>query len=245
MADREGPAYVAIITDGNGRWARARGLPVAAGHRAGAENVRARLRDAVELGIRELTVYAFSTENWSRSPEEVKDLIDLLVEYIDRVTPELHEENVRLRFIGERGDPVPPGLVKRMERAEELTAANDRITLFVPFNYGGRTEIMHAARAFHGTTEKEFRAGLYAPEMHDPELLIRTGGERRLSNYLLWQLAESELVFSDELWPDLSRSSFEAAIEQFRERNRPGSGRGDLRRREQTARESRESLSGH
>ena len=218
MAEREGPAYVAIITDGNGRWAKARGLPVGAGHRAGAENVRARLRDAVELGIRELCVYAFSTENWSRSREEVNGLIELLAEYIDQVTPELHAENVRLRFIGERGDPVPQSLVEKMEWAEELTAANERITLFVPFNYGGRAEIVRAARAFDGTSEEEFRAGLYAPEMHDPELLIRTGGEWRLSNYLLWQVAESELVFSDELWPDFSRSSLETAIMQFRER---------------------------
>jgi undecaprenyl diphosphate synthase len=245
MADREGPAFVAIITDGNGRWAKARGLPVGAGHRAGAENVRARLRDAVELGIRELTVYAFSTENWSRSPEEVSDLIDLLSEYIDRVTPELHAENVRLRFIGERGDPVPRSLVEKMEWAEELTTANERITLFVPFNYGGRAEIMRAARRFSGDGEQEFRAGLYAPEMHDPELLIRTGGERRLSNYLLWQVAGSQLVFCDELWPDFSRSSFEAAIERFRERDGLGAApRGGSPRREQTARESRDSLSG-
>jgi undecaprenyl diphosphate synthase len=220
MAEREGPAYVAIITDGNGRWAKARGLAVGAGHRAGAENVRARLRDAVELGIRELTVYAFSTENWSRSAEEVIGLIELLAEYIDRVTPELHSENVRLRFIGERGDPVPRSLVEKMEWAEELTAANQRVTLFVPFNYGGRAEILRASRAFEGTSEEEFRAGLYAPEMHDPELLIRTGGEWRLSNYLLWQVAESELVFSDELWPDFSRGSLEEAIGQFRERKR-------------------------
>jgi undecaprenyl diphosphate synthase len=218
MAEHEGPAYVAIITDGNGRWAKARGLSVADGHRAGAENVRARLRDAVELGIRELTVYAFSTENWSRSPEEVKGLIDLIGEYIDGVTPELHAENVRLRFIGERGDPVPRRLVEKMEWAEELTATNKRVTLFVPFNYGGRAEILRAARAFNGTSEEEFRAGLYAPEMHDPELLIRTGGEWRLSNYLLWQVAESELVFSDELWPDFSRGSLEKSIRQFRGR---------------------------
>jgi undecaprenyl diphosphate synthase len=218
MAERQGPSYVAVITDGNGRWAKARGLPVGAGHRAGAENVRARLRDAVELGIRELCVYAFSTENWSRSPEEVNGLIELLAEYIDGVTPELHAENVRLRFIGERGDPVPKGLVEKMEWAEELTAANERITLFVPFNYGGRAEIVRAARAFDGTSEEEFRTGLYAPEMHDPELLIRTGGEWRLSNYLLWQVAESELVFSDELWPDFSRRSLETAIIRFRER---------------------------
>jgi undecaprenyl diphosphate synthase len=231
MAEREPPAYVAIITDGNGRWAKSRGLPVGDGHRAGAENVRARLRDAVELGIRELTVYAFSTENWSRSPAEVKYLIDLIAEYIDRVTPELHEENVRLLFIGERGDPVPPDLARRMDWAETLTAGNDGIALVIPFNYGGRAEIVRAARLFTGRTEEEFRAGLYAPEIHDPELLIRTGGERRLSNYILWQVAESELVFTDELWPDFSRESLEGAIDQFR-------------RCEQPARESWESLSG-
>jgi undecaprenyl diphosphate synthase len=234
MAEPEGPVYVAIVTDGNGRWAKARGLPVGAGHRAGAENVRARLRDAVELGIQELTVYAFSTENWSRSWEEVNGLIKLLAEYIDGVTPELHAENVRLRFIGERGDPVPQGLVEKMEWAEELTAGNERVTLFVPFNYGGRAEIVKAARAFNGTSEEEFRAGLYAPEMHDPELLIRTGGEWRLSNYLLWQVAESELVFTDELWPDFSRGSLEEAIRQFRERKRERTteGGGSARRDE-------------
>lgn len=221
MVEREPPAYVAIITDGNGRWAKARGLSVGKGHRAGAENVRARLRDAVELGIRELTVYAFSTENWSRSPAEVEYLIDLIGEYIDRVTPELHEANVRLLFIGERGDPVPPDLVRRMEWAEKLTAGNDRITLVVPFNYGGRAEIVRAARSFAGSTEEEFRAGLYAPEIHDPELLIRTGGERRLSNYILWQAAESDLVFTDELWPDFSRRSLEGAIDRFRRREQP------------------------
>jgi undecaprenyl diphosphate synthase len=220
MDERQGPIHVAIITDGNGRWAKARGLPVAAGHRAGAENVRARLRDAVELGIRELTVYALSTENWARPQKEVEDLIDLIAEYIDRVTPELHAENVRLRFIGERGDPVPSSLAERMQWADELTADNDRITLFVPFNYSGRAEILRAAGGFQGTTEDEFRGGLYAPDMHDPQLLIRTGGERRLSNYLLWQVAESELVFSDELWPDFSRGSFEEAIEQFRRREK-------------------------
>lgn len=217
MAERQGPSFVAIITDGNGRWAKARGLPVGAGHRAGAENVRARLRDAVEFGIKELSVYAFSTENWARSPEEVRGLIELLAEYIDQVTPELHAENVRLRFIGDRGEPVPKRLVEKMEWAEHLTDANDRITMFVPFNYGGRAEIVQAARAFDGTTEDEFRDCLYAPEMHDPELLIRTGGEWRLSNYLLWRVADTELDFTEELWPDFSRSSFEAAIKRFRE----------------------------
>jgi undecaprenyl diphosphate synthase len=242
MAEGQGPAYVAIITDGNGRWAKARGLSVGDGHRAGAENVRARLRDAVEFGIRELTVYAFSTENWSRSPAEVKYLIDLIAEYIDRLTPELHAEDVRLRFIGERGDPVPAGLVRRMEWAEELTAGNERVTLFVPFNYGGRAEILRAARAFTGTTEEQFRAGLYAPEMHDPELLIRTGGEHRLSNYLLWEVAEAELAFTDELWPDFSRASFEAAFEDLRWRR---ASNGAPRSDEQMVRESRETLPDH
>jgi undecaprenyl diphosphate synthase len=218
MADGVSPKHVAIITDGNGRWAKRRGLAVGAGHRAGAETVRARLRDAVELGIREFTVYAFSTENWSRSPQEVQGLIDLLAEYIDRVTPQLHADGVKLRFIGDRGGPVPNSLVEKMEWAEELTARNLRITFFVPFNYGGRAEICHAAATFTGTTEREFRGHLYAPGMHDPELLIRTGGDQRLSNYLLWQAAYSELVFRDELWPDFSRECFEAAIQEFRDR---------------------------
>jgi undecaprenyl diphosphate synthase len=229
MAEPGDPAYVAIVTDGNGRWAQARGLSIADGHRAGAENVRERLRDAAELGIRELTVYAFSTENWSRSQEEVAYLIALIGEYIDHVTPELDAQNVRLCFIGERGDPVPADLVRKMEWAEELTGDNDRITLYVPFNYGGRAEIVRAAKSFHGTSEEQFRAGLYAPEMHAPELLIRTGGERRFSNYLLWQLAETELLFSEELWPEFSRSSFEAAIEEFRERRRQRAGEGAAR----------------
>jgi undecaprenyl diphosphate synthase len=213
------PRYVAIITDGNGRWAQKHGLPISAGHRAGAENVRARLRDAAELGIRELTIYVFSTENWSRSAEEVQGLIELLAEYIDRVTPELHEEGVRLRFIGDRRSPVPASLVEKMEWAEKLTAANERLTFCVPFNYGGRAEILHAAQRFTGTTEEDFAAHLYAPDMHSPELLIRSGGEQRLSNYLLWQAASALLVFRKELWPDFSRSSFEAAIEEFRQGN--------------------------
>jgi undecaprenyl diphosphate synthase len=212
------PRYVAIITDGNGRWAEERGLPVGEGHRAGAETVRARLRDAVELGIRELTIYAFSTENWARSPAEVAGLLSLLAEYIDDVTPELHEEGVQLRFLGDRGDPVPARVREKMAWAEELTATNERITFFVPFNYGGRAEIVHAAARFEGETEAEFRRHLYAPDMHDPELLIRTSGERRLSNYLLWQVAESELIFRDELWPDFSRASLEESLAEYRRR---------------------------
>ncbi|HEV7770266.1 MAG TPA: polyprenyl diphosphate synthase [Solirubrobacterales bacterium] len=218
MTDVAAPRHVAIITDGNGRWAKRRKLPVSAGHRAGAETVRARLRDAAELGVRELTVYAFSTENWSRSPGEVRGLIELLAEYIDRVAPELHEEGVRLQFIGDRGPPVPPELVAKMEWAEQMTVGNSRISFFVPFNYGGRAEILRAAKDFKGKTEQEFRAGLYAPAMHDPELLIRAGGERRLSNYLLWQAAHAELVFREELWPEFSRAVLESSIEEYRRR---------------------------
>lgn len=219
------PRYVAIITDGNGRWAERRGLSVTEGHRAGAENVKARLRDAVELGIEELTIYAFSTENWSRSIEEVRALVEMFAEYIDRETPELHQEGVRMRFIGRRDPPVPRSVVERMERAEQLTADNDRITLYIPFNYGGRAEIVDAARSFTGTTEEEFRAHLYAPEMHDPELVIRTSGEQRLSNYLLWQTAYSEFVTRPELWPDFDRAAFEASLDEFATRQRRFGGR--------------------
>jgi len=211
--------YVAIITDGNGRWAQQRGLPVLDGHRAGADTVRERLRNAVELGIEELTVYSFSTENWTRPPEEVEGLMAMLGERIDGETPELKEEGVRMRFIGRR-EGIGPELTERMEWAERETAENERITLFVAFNYGGRAEIMDAARAFHGGNEDDFRRGLYAPEMHDPDLLIRTSGEQRLSNYLLWQCAYSEFVFSEELWPDFSREAFEAALRTYDERQR-------------------------
>jgi undecaprenyl diphosphate synthase len=211
--------YVAIITDGNGRWAQQRGLPVIEGHRAGADVVKARLRDAVDLGIEELTVFSFSTENWSRSEEEVAGLMQMFGERIDAETPELREEGVRMRFIGRR-EGIAPELVERMSWAEQTTAGNDRISLFIAFNYGGRAEIVDAARTFQGTTEAEFRAHLYAPEMHDPDLLIRTSGELRLSNYLLWQCAYSELVFRDELWPDFSREAFEESLDEFAERRR-------------------------
>lgn len=212
--------HVAIVIDGNGRWAQRRGLPVGEGHRAGAENVRARLRDAVELGIDELTVYAFSTENWARSPDEVGGLLGLMAEYVEEATPELHAAGVRLRFLGRRGPPVPPSFLETMEWAERLTAANRRLTFSIPFNYGGRAEIVDAARSFSGTTEAEFRRHLYAPDMPDPDLVIRTGGERRLSNYLLWQTAYSELLFREELWPDFSRASFEESISEFAARQR-------------------------
>src|SRR5207342_1745785 len=201
--------YVAIITDGNGRWAEQRGLPVLEGHRAGADVVKERLRDAVELGVEELTVYSFSTENWTRPRAEVDGLMAMFARRIDRETPELDEEGVRMRFVGRR-DGLDAELIRRMDWAEEKTAANDRITLFVAFNYGGRAEILDAARIFTGETEDDFRRLLYAPDMHDPDLLIRTSGEQRISNYLLWQLAYAEFVFRDELWPDFSREACES-----------------------------------
>ena len=211
--------YVAIITDGNGRWAERRGLPPIEGHRAGADVVKERLRDAVELGVEELTVFSFSTENWSRPPDEVEGLMRMFGQRIDRETPELHSEGVRMRFIGRRAG-VDRELVDRMDWAEELTAANDRITLFVAFNYGGRAEIVDAAAGFEGSTDEEFRRHLYAPEMHDPDLLIRTSGEQRISNYLLWQCAYAELVFRDELWPDFTREAFEESLGEFEARKR-------------------------
>jgi undecaprenyl diphosphate synthase len=213
------PRYVAIITDGNGRWASQRGLATVEGHRAGADTLKARLRDAAELGIEELTVYSFSTENWSRPENEVGGLMQMFGERVASETPELKEEGVRMRFIGRR-EGVDPGLVERMGWAERETESNDRITLFVAFNYGGRAEILDAAHGFEGDSEEEFRARLYAPEMNDPDLLIRTSGEQRLSNYLLWQCAYSELVFSDALWPDFDRDALEACLREYETRQR-------------------------
>ena len=216
-----GPAarYVAIITDGNGRWARARGVSVNEGHSAGADTVKARLRDAAELGIEELTVYSFSTENWSRPAEEVDGLMSMFSRRIAGETPELHREGVRMRFIGRR-EGIEEKLREQMRWAEGVTEANSRITLFVAFNYGGRAEILDAARRFQGGSDEEFRACLYAPEMHDPDLLIRTSGEKRLSNYLLWQCAYSELVFSETLWPDFDKADLAAALHEYAVRER-------------------------
>src|SRR5450432_1724703 len=193
------PRYVAIITDGNGRWAQRRGLPTVAGHEAGADAVKATLKDAVSLGIKELTVYSFSTENWSRDDDEVAGLMEMFGRRLEVETPELHGEGVRMRFVGRR---------------------DGRITLFVAFNYGGRAEIVDAARTFTGSTEEEFRAHLYAPDMHDPDLVIRTSGEQRISNYLIWQSAYSEFVFCEELWPDFSREVLERSLNEFAARRR-------------------------
>jgi undecaprenyl diphosphate synthase len=211
--------YVAIIMDGNGRWAQQHGVPVSEGHRAGADTVKARLHDAVDLGVRELTIYSFSTENWSRPQDEVDALMALFSARIIDETPELHEEGVKMRFLGRR-EGVLPELISQMEWAEAKTAENTRITLYVAFNYGGRSEILDAASRYTGGGEEAFRALLYAPEMHDPDLLIRTSGELRISNYLLWQCAYSELVFREELWPDFSREAFEESLEEFVARKR-------------------------
>jgi undecaprenyl diphosphate synthase len=221
----DGPRYVAIITDGNGRWAKQRGLPAIKGHEAGADVVKERLRDAVKFGIRELTVYSFSTENWSRSKAEVSALMRMFARRIDVETPELKAEGVRMRFIGRRAAPVSPRLIEKMQWAEAETAANDRITLFVAFNYGGRAEILDAARAFAGGDEEDFRRLLYAPEMHDPDLIIRTSGEQRISNFLTWQSAYAEFVFRDELWPDFTRETFAASLAEFTSRQRRFGGR--------------------
>jgi undecaprenyl diphosphate synthase len=219
MPSGSGPRYVAIITDGNGRWASERGLSPIEGHRAGADVVKERLRDAAELDVKELTVFSFSTENWHRPRDEVDGLMAMFAERIDRETPELHAEGVRMRFVGRR-EGVGPELAERMDWAEGVTAGNERITLFVAFNYGGRAEIVDAARSFTGQSIDEFRDHLYAPEMHDPDLLIRTSGEQRISNFLLWQCAYSELVFRDELWPDFDRAAFEASLAEYEGRQR-------------------------
>jgi undecaprenyl diphosphate synthase len=181
--------------------------------------VKARLRDSARLGVCELTVYSFSTENWTRPREEVEALMAMFGRRIDSETPELHEEGVRMRFIGRR-DGVSDALQEKMDWAEDLTRDNRRITLFVAFNYGGRAEIVDAARRFTGETEDDFRKGLYAPDMHDPDLLIRTSGEQRISNYLLWQCAYSELVFRDELWPDFTREAYEESLAEYARRRR-------------------------
>jgi undecaprenyl diphosphate synthase len=224
-ANGEGPRYVAIITDGNGRWAKQRGLPALRGHEAGADVVKERLRDAVRFGIRELTVYSFSTENWSRSRTEVSGLMRMFARRIDAETPELNDEGVRMRFIGRREAPVSDRLIEKMRWAESVTANNDRITLYVAFNYGGRAEILDAAERYSGGGEDEFRRLMYAPEMHDPDVIIRTSGEQRLSNYLMWQSAYSEFVFREELWPDFTRRAFAESLAEYTSRQRRFGGR--------------------
>jgi undecaprenyl diphosphate synthase len=216
--------HVAIITDGSGRWAHKRELPIAAGHAAAADTLKARIADALEFGIEQLSAYTFSTENWTRPAAEVQALMDMFTRRIAVEAPQLHGDGVRMRFIGRR-DGLPEQLLEQMDRAAALTESNARMTLFMAFNYGGRAEILDAARRFNGSTEQQFRECLYAPDMHDPELIIRTSGERRLSNYLLWQAAYSELIFREELWPDFTRESFAESLAEFHQRQRRFGGR--------------------
>jgi undecaprenyl diphosphate synthase len=215
---------VAIIADGNRRWARARGRPTSAGHEAGADTLRDRVRDAIQLGIEQLTLYAFSTENWSRPTSEVQELISMLAGRVAEETDGLHAQGVRMRFVGRRAG-IAPEVLARIDWAQTLTRSNGRLDLCVAFNYGGRAEILDAAARFDGTSEEEFRRLLYAPDIQDPELVIRTGGERRLSNFLLWQAAYSEFVFRDELWPDFTRDCLEESLRDFARRRRRFGGR--------------------
>jgi undecaprenyl diphosphate synthase len=218
------PRHVALIADGNGRWAHQRGLPVAAGHQAAADTLKARIADALALELEELAVYVFSTENWSRPAAEVSELMGMFSRRMAVEAPQLHELGVRVRFLGHR-DGLSAELIAQIERMQFLTRENTRLTLFLAFNYGGRAEIIEAARRFDGGGEEDFQRCLYAPEMHDPEVIIRTGGERRLSNYLLWQSAYSELVFRDELWPDFTREHLQASLLEFNDRRRRFGGR--------------------
>lgn len=210
---------VAIIMDGNARWAQKQGLPVLDGHREGAQALKRTVKDAVRHDLDELTVYAFSTENWSRPQAEVDGLMAMFAELIRSETPELKEQGVQMRFIGRRKG-LSAELRDMMDWATEETAGQSRLKLFVAFNYGGRAEIIDAARRFDGETEEEFQALLYAPDMTDPDLVIRTSGEHRLSNYLIWQTAYSELHFTDVLWPDFAESDLVAALEEFETRGR-------------------------
>ena len=222
----EVPRSVAIIMDGNGRWADARGLPVEAGHREGTRALRRTVEAALELGIESLTVYAFSTENWLRPPAEVDSLMEIFTETIDRELPDLAKQGVRTRFIGRR-DRAPLELQERMADLELGTAARERLQLWIAFDYGGRDEIVEAARALvargmsaEDVSEEALSERLYAPELPDPDLVIRTSGDQRISNFLLWQSAYSEFVFDETLWPDFGEDRLRAAVEEYASRGR-------------------------
>jgi undecaprenyl diphosphate synthase len=225
------PRSVAIIMDGNGRWAEARGLPVEAGHQEGTRALRRTVEAALDLGIESLTVYAFSTENWLRPPAEVDSLMAIFRETIDRELPDLAKQGVRTRFIGRR-DRASEELQERMAALELETADRDRLELWIAFDYGGRAELADAARrlvaariAPEEIDEDVLAVYLYAPDMLDPDLLIRTSGELRISNFLLWQLAYSELVFVDRLWPDFGEEDLRQAVGDYARRKRRFGGR--------------------
>ena len=218
--------YVAIIMDGNGRWALQHGVPISEGHKAGADTVKARLRDAVDLGVRELTIYSFSTENWSRPTDEVADLMVLLSETIDEELPDLAKQGVRTRFLGRR-DRIEPWLEGKMTALEAETAHLETLALWIAFDYGGRAEIVEAARrlvedgvAADDVDEAALTDRLYAPELATIDLLIRASGELRISNFLLWETAYAELVFTETLWPDFDADDLRAAVEAYAARQR-------------------------
>ncbi len=229
------PRHVAIIMDGNGRWATARGLPRVAGHRKGADAVRATVRAAREIGISYLTLFAFSSENWRRPKDEVVDLMDLLKLYLRREIADLHRNGVRVRFIGDR-DGLSDDICALMDKATQTTRDNTALTLIIALNYGGQGEIVRAAqqiaeRAAAGTLdpasidEDRFAQYLDNPDVPAPDLLIRTSGEQRLSNFMLWQAAYAELVFDDTLWPDFGHAELQRAVGVFGQRERRFGGR--------------------
>ena len=221
--------HVAIIMDGNGRWAASRGLPRTAGHKKGAEAVKRTVEAAGQLGVQFLTLFGFSSENWKRPEDEIKDLMNLLRYYLKSETAELHKNGVKLRVIGDRS-AFDPDIVRMIENAEKLTEDNDKITVVMALNYGGRNDILHAAHRLHNahigqklefeTVEAQFPGFLMTEGIPDPDLLIRTSGEQRISNFLLWQCAYSEFVFTDTLWPDFSIADLETALEEFGGRER-------------------------
>jgi undecaprenyl diphosphate synthase len=221
------PAHVACVMDGNGRWAQRRGLPRTEGHAAGEQALFDTVEGALDIGVRWLTAWAFSTENWRRPPDEVRYLMGFNEALLVRRRDELHDKNVRVRFIGRRDWRVPRRVLRRMDETVELTRRNTRLTLTMAFNYGGRAEILDAVRALVASatppdkiTEKRVRDHLYAPDMPDPDLVVRTSGEFRLSNFMLWELAYSELVFTDVLWPDFRRHHLFEAIREYQSRDR-------------------------
>ena len=231
MAATELARAVAIIMDGNGRWAEQRGLPVAEGHRAGTKALRRTVEAAIDLGVESLAVYAFSTENWARPIDEVEDLMEIFGETIERELPDLAKEGVRVRFVGRR-DRAPESLLRQMEALEAETAENDRLRLWICFDYGGRAELVEAARRIAASgvepaavDEDLVSANLSEPEMPDPDLLIRTSGEIRISNFLLWQLAYAELTFTETLWPDFGADDLRSALETYAGRRRRFGGR--------------------
>lgn len=224
------PVHVAIIMDGNGRWAMARGLPRSAGHKRGAESVRKSVKGAILNGVSYLTLFGFSSENWKRPPDEIRDLMGLLRLYLKSEIKDLHKEGVRLLIIGDRVN-LDKDIIEIIQSSEEITKNNTRLTLIIALSYGGRAEILHAAKQIgkdivqgdlqiSDIDEDTLSERLFTKDIPDPDLLIRTSGEQRLSNFLLWQCAYTEFIFVDTLWPDFAEADFESAIKVFQNRER-------------------------